>query len=247
MQLTVAICDNKEAERLRMARLLQDYSRRRHVSFNIDLYDSGERFISAINQHRWDAVILDIFMEDADGLKAAERLRACDNECILIFVTTSLEHGVISYKFQASDYLIKPVRQDQLDETLDWYLERYHERFRTLAVRSEWDSLKIPIRDIIYIESRLHTSVIHTVKDEICTPQGISALESAVQCGDFLRCHRSYLINLRHVRRIEKQDFVMDNNDYVPIRSTSVSTARAEFMDWMFRQGSTGTELFDFL
>ncbi len=237
MHLCVAICDDMEEERLRLSKMLRNYAYRKNTGFHIELYSSGNHLVSALKPGRWDIVLLDIYMDGMDGMKAAEHLRREDKDCILIFVTMSREHGTESYKFMASDYLLKPVRQEHLDKSLNWCLNKYSERFRTISVRSEWDDIEIPIRDIHYIESALHTADIHTRQRVIKTPRGINALEKDIGSGDFLRCHRSYLINMNHVRRMDKQDFVMDNGDLVPIRTASPADIRQEFIYWVFQQG----------
>ena len=96
------------------------------------------------------------------GWRPPRRLRAQDSECALLFVTTSVEHGIASYELQASDYLVKPVAQRDLDAALDWCLQEKREYFRTINVRSEWDEIEILLRDILYIEIRRHTAFIHT-------------------------------------------------------------------------------------
>ena len=64
----------------------------------------------------------------------------------------------------------------------------------------------------------------------------MNALEAEINNPDFLRCHRSFLVNMRHIRRIEKRDFVMENGDLVPIGSSDAAATRQKFMDWVFLQ-----------
>ena len=60
------------------------------------------------------------------------------------------------------------------------------------------------------------------------------ALEEEIASESFLRCHRSFLVNQRHILRMEKRDFVMDNGDLVPIGSSDAAATRRKFMDWLF-------------
>ena len=114
MRITVAICDDLEEERLQMARLLKNYGRRKGVAWEIELLESGAAFLDLFRPGRWDIILMDIYMDGPDGMEAARRLRAQDSECALLFVTTSVEHGIASYELQASDYLVKPVAQRDL-------------------------------------------------------------------------------------------------------------------------------------
>lgn len=236
MKISVAVCDDLEEERLQMIRMLQQYGRLHHVEFKIEPFDRGEGFANAARPGRWDIVLLDIFMPGIDGIEAARRLRAHDRECILIFVTTSLEHGMVSYELQATDYLVKPVAQKDVDAALDWCMREKGERFRTITVRSEWDEVEIPLRNILYIEIKRHTAYIHTTERVIQTPRGMNALEEQINSEDFLRCHRSFLVNQRFIHRMDKRDFVMENGDLVPIGSSDAAAMRQKFMDWVFLQ-----------
>jgi len=161
-------------------------------------------------------------------------LRAHDENCILILVTTSREHGMESYDLRTFDYLVKPVRQRKIDASLDWCLREYSDRFQTVMVRSEWEDVELLLRDVLYIEVKRHTAYIHTKERVIETPCGLNTLESEISNRDFLRCHRSFLVNQRHIRQMDKHDFVMNNGDLVPIGSSDAATVRQKFMDWMF-------------
>ena len=236
MKVSIAVCDDLEEERLQLIRMMQNYGRRHSVEFAMETFSGGAALLDAYRSGRWDFVLLDIYMPGQDGIEVARRLREQDSECILIFVTTSLEHGMVSYELQAADYLVKPVAQKDVDAAFDWCLREKQDMFRTIAVRSEWDEIEILLRNIQYIEIKRHTAYIHTTERIIQTSRGMNALEAEINNPDFLRCHRSFLVNMRHIRRIEKRDFVMENGDLVPIGSSDAAATRQKFMDWVFLQ-----------
>lgn len=234
MILSVAVCDDLDEERLQLCRMLQSYAVRNGIELRLEPLESGQALASVARKGRWDLVLMDIYMPGMSGIEAARRLREVDRECLLIFATTSDEHGIVSYELHASDYLVKPISQAALDAAMDWCLREHRDRFRTIWVRSEWENIEIPLRDIRYIEIKRHTAYICTGDRIIKTPRGMNALEEEIDCADFLRCHRSFLVNMRRIRRMEKRDFVMDNGDLVPIGSSDAAAIRQKFMDWTF-------------
>ncbi len=236
MYLTVAICDDLEEERLRLFRMLQSYSQRKGIDWHIELYESGNHFASSVGPGRWDMVLLDIHMDGINGIEAAERLRSKDRSCILIFVTISQEHGLKSYALKADDYLVKPVKQSRLDESLDWCLKKHCEDLRTICVHSDCSAVEIPIRYIVYVESRQHYSFLYISNGCIRTRVGINSLEIKIGSKNFLRCHRCYLINMRHVRRLERQNFIMDNMDSVPVTTRDYDALKQDFIKWVLKQ-----------
>lgn len=242
MQLSVAICEDYLEERSQLGRLVRNYATQRGIALAIESIASGEDFVRLVQPGRWDLVLMDIYMAPGhmDGMEAAACLREQDEECLLIFVTTSRMHGGASYAVHAADYLCKPVSQKTLDKILDWHLARQKERFRTLRLRCDWEEQDIRIRDICYIEIQKHTAMIHMKDKVLQTSRTITALEEELQGGGFLRCHRSYLVNMHHIMRIEKRDFLMDNGHKVPLGSTLATTVRAQFMDWVFENNRYG-------
>lgn len=232
MKISVAICDDLKEYCVHNVRLLKNYGQRNRISFQFELFESGQALIDALQPGRWDIVLLDIFMPELDGIETARRLRQKDQTCSLVFVTTSEQHGVVSYELRASDYLVKPVAQQAMDQALDWCLREKREYFRSLLVRSEWSDVEIPLRDICYIEIQRHNAYIHTKERLIQTSRGMNALEKEIDSPDFLRCHRSFLVNQHHVVRLEKREFVMDNDDQVPIGSANAAEIEKKFRDW---------------
>lgn len=242
MQLSVAVCEDYLEERSQIVRFLRSYASRHGIQLALECMVSGEDFVRLIRPGRWDLVLMDIYMEPGgmDGIEAAKRLREQDDDCLLIFVTTSRVHGMASYDVQAADYLCKPVSQKTMDKMLDWHLARQKERFRTLRVRCEWEEIDIRMRDICYIEIQKHTALIYMKDKVLQTARSITALEEDVAGAGFLRCHRSYLVNMHHIRRIEKRDFLMDNGHKVPLGSTMAASVRSRFMEWVFENNRNG-------
>lgn len=232
MKISVAICDDLKEHCVQNARMLKNYGQRNQISFHIELFENGQALIDALRPGRWDIVLLDIFMPELDGIETARLLRQQDQTCSLIFVTTSEQHGMVSYELRASDYLVKPVAQQAMDEALDWCLREKREYFRSLCVRSDWSEVEIALRDICYIEIQRHNAYIHTKERVVQTSRGMNALEEEIGSPDFLRCHRSFLVNQHHVVRLEKREFIMDNGDRVPIGSSNAAEIEERFRDW---------------
>lgn len=234
MKLSILICDDLAQDRVQLQEQVEDYAARHQIETEIETVESGTQFFAQFRPGRWDMILMDIYMPGISGVETARLLRKQDADCILIFTTTSVEHGFASYEVQATDYLCKPIDQQKMDNTLDWCLRAWHDRFRVLRVRSEWEEISIPLREIRYIEIRQHTAHIHTQDRVIQTPKGIAVLEQEINNTDFVRCHRSFLINLCYVARLEKRDFILTDGTRVPLGSTCASRVRKKFAEWMF-------------
>lgn len=234
MGIQIAICEDLYSERLELCRMVQAYFQRRNRQATVDTYASGGELLSALRPGRYHIIFLDIFMDHLSGLETARRIRQKDMACCLIFATTSQDHGVDSYEFRASDYLLKPISQSDVDSALDWCVGALAERLRRIELCSERERVQVPIQDILYIEIQAHMALTYTVKGCIPTRRSLDDLEKEIDSPDFLRCHRSFLVNMQHIARLEDLEICLSNSSRIPIAQANVSRVRQQFMDWSF-------------
>lgn len=232
MKTSIIICDDLAEDRMRLQAAVQEYGRRRGYQIEVQTSASGEELLDRWSPDRWDLVLLDIFMDGLSGVEAARRLRERDDRCEIVFVTNSQAHGVVSYDLRVLDYLVKPVSQEKVADTLDWFVQVRWERLRTLEVFSEWEEIQILLRDVCFIEVQQHSVLIHVGKKVVRARRGIAELEREIESPNFFRCHRSYLVNLAHVRGIEKNDLLMDNGQRVPVSLPNRQPLKQRLMEW---------------
>lgn len=234
-ELRMAVCDDLEEERVQLARMVRSYAQRRGLSMELRLFASGNELLDAARRPDFCHVLfLDIFMPGLSGLDAARQLRAAGCMASIVFATTSQDYGVMSFDVQAADYLVKPFRQEDVDRTLDWCLEHMPESLRVLSVYAQGEWQELPLTSISYIEVLGHQCHIHTSRRTLVVRRGLDDLESAIDSRDFLRCHRSFLVNLNHVEGIEGSDFRLEDRTLVPISGANAARVRSQFIDWTY-------------
>ena len=225
--LQIAICDDLEEERVILSRLLRNYARRQGLSLQVHFFVSGEELLQSVRRaNACQVLFLDIYMPGISGVETARRLRAAGYGASIVFATTSTDHGVDSFEVRASDYLVKPFRQEEVDRALDWCLEHMPEPLRSLSVYAEGETQEFPLASVLYIEVLGHQSHIHTLRQTVVVRKSLDDLERAVDSPDFFRCHRSFLVNLNHAERIESSDFLMSDGARIPISSANLPRAR---------------------
>lgn len=240
MRLSVMICEDLEEERMSLARMVRQACRSRDIDLELELSSSGEELLDRFRSRRWDIIFLDIYLGGISGTQAARIIRRQDQSCALIFATTSREHGLLSYELRVTDYLVKPFTEADVEAALDWILLEREEQYQTITIRSEWEEEQILVRDIQYIEVIRHTAVLHLTEGSRRTRKGLNELEEEIGDGSFLRCHRSFLVNLDHVSAIIQGDFVMKNGDRVPISAKRAAEVKRAFFDWSLEESWTG-------
>ena len=234
-EFSIAICDDLETERISLARMVQAYARKHELSVRLRLYASGESLLDALRgPEPVHLLFLDIYMPGLSGVETARRIRSSGRELAIIFATTSQDHGLDSFEVQASDYLVKPFREADVAACLDWFFAHMPEPLRLLSVYSEGEWQQLPLMSIFYIDVYGHQSRIHTSRGVVVARRGLDDLEAAIDSRDFLRCHRSFLVNLNHVEGIEGNDFRMEDQTLVPISSANAARIRSQFIDWTY-------------
>ncbi len=234
--LPIAVCDDLEEERALLGHMLRSYAQRKGLSLQLHFFVSGEELLHNIRQVcACQVLFLDVYMSGISGVETARRLRAAGYGASIVFATTSTDHGVDSFEVRASDYLVKPFRQEEVDRALDWCLEHMPEPLRSLSVYAEGEIQEFPLASVLYIEVLGHQSHIHTLRQTVVVRKSLDDLERAVDSPDFFRCHRSFLVNLGHVERIESSDFLMSDGARIPISSPNLPRARNIFTDWIYR------------
>jgi len=237
VELSVMICDDLAEERSGFRRIVQAYGRERGYQLRMEETSSGSDLLNRWQPGRWDLVLLDIYMPGLTGVETARRLRDVDPVCEIVFLTTSQAHGLAGYDLRILDYLVKPVDQKMMFDMLDWCVQQQLERLRTLKVRCEREEMEVRLRDILYIEVQRHTVCINLKKKVICTRRGIAELEKEIDSRRFLRCHRSFIVNLDHVESAQGDGFLMDNGQCVPISAGKAAACRQTMMEWVLKQG----------
>lgn len=234
MDVFIAICDDLPEERAQLAQMIRACCQKRRIDDKLHLFSSGEDLLASFRPGRFHMVFLDIYMGGLSGMDAARKIRDQDAVCALVFATTSYDHGIESFEVQASDYLVKPFSLQDVDDALDWCLANMPEEFRCLSVCSRWEQVEIPLRSIRYVEISGHQAHIHTDGQTVVTRRKMDELEAEIASEDFLRCHRSFLVNMNHAHSLEGNAFRMKTGELVPVGSTSAAWVRERFINWTF-------------
>ncbi len=240
MELSVMICDDLAEERRTLRQILRQYSLERGCQLHMEEAASGEEMLSHWNPERWDIILLDIYMPGLSGVETARRLRRLNDTCAVVFVTYSQFHGLIGYDLGISDYLVKPINQSTVFDMLDWCVQQQREALRTLRICSDWEQMEVRLRDIRYIEIRRHTACINLKGKQISTRRGIAELEKEIDSQNFLRCHRSFLVNLAYVQTMQGNDFIMEGGQHVPVSAMKTAFCKRRLMDWIIEQAWSG-------
>lgn len=218
--LRVSVVDDEEAARELYGALTRDWARWRGIEAEVVTFASAEQLLFSLDDAPCDIVLLDIEMPGLDGMALARELRSRGERTQIVFVTGIIDHALDGYDVDAVSYLLKPVRSEKLDAALDRARERVGQEEPVLVVESAGETSRVSLTRVCFLEARGHDTLV-TLADgtRLVSTRGIAQLEAELtrMSGLFLKTHRSYLVNLPHVRRITRRDVEMDTGDVLPI------------------------------
>ena len=221
--MRIAVCDDEELFRIEFKTILDKVLV--NSEYDIDTFSGGSSLYEAFLKNPFDLVFLDIEMPGIDGITLAKRLRAVSENVQIVFLTSHIEYALEGYEVNALRYLVKPVDMNKLSEVLK-YIQDKKNNSRQIMIKQEGEDIVIDLSDIIYMESMDKNVRIVTSKSEYITRYNISDYEEELKNSGFLRIHRGYLISLSKVKKIVKNDVVMDGDISLPVRRSNAKALK---------------------
>ena len=228
--MRIAICDNLKTERQKAIDALQTVIK----NFSITEFDDGNELLKSHALLPFDLIILDILMPKINGINTAAILRKTDTKTPVIFMSTSEEFGVQSYRVLAFDYLLKPIDTEQLKSCMK-RLFSHQKKKQYLTVIYSGIRTKILLSNIQCMESNLRKIIITLSENrEIEISGKLTNFEEFLLAHGFCRCHKSYLVNIEHIDSIDGDTFYLTGGKAIKISRTYLQSAKEAYFDYVF-------------
>jgi len=223
--MRILIVDDEELARDRLKRILEEQNEHEIVGEA----ENGQGALEKIEALHPDVVLLDIRMPGIDGLEVARHLVDMDEPPAVIFTTAYDDYAIEAFKVNAVDYLLKPVRQEQLQAALHKALKPHKVQWKALnhkedgtpktrthiSSRTRRGIILVPIPEIYYFRAEHKYVTVRHSDGEVIIEDTLKELEQ--EFGErFLRIHRNCLVARDHLQALEKnaagQTFIKSRN-----------------------------------
>ena len=199
--MNVLIAEDEPHYAAQLQDYLQRFASENGMEIKTALFTNGAELTEQYRP-QWDLLMLDVNMPGMDGISAAKCIREQDPSVAIMFITNLAQYAIRGYEVQALDYILKPVSYYALSMKLRRVLgQLLRESGRTLLLAQDGNLMRVPLTRLCYVEVYDHSLRFHTTDGVMQTTgsRSLSQVEEELQGEGFVRCHSSYLVNLRYV------------------------------------------------
>ncbi len=244
MTYLTALCDDETAELDKTENLLGAYTQKHsRVDFRIERFENVEELLYRIEDTNYapDLIFMDIFMPGGKegqmscGMEAAKKIREMGSRAGLFFLTTSREYALEAFDVNASQYLLKPVRQERLFSVLDSFLEQEEEkRKKYILLKIDGRLAKVPVNDIVYCEAQGKTQCLHLADGgeyllRITLAQLCSQLSTF---REFVKVGAAFIVNLEYIDSLGTQDIKLTGGGKIYLPRGAYKGLRERYLNY---------------
>lgn len=195
MSARYLLVDDEPLARTRLERLIKELEPGATI---VQAGDGDQALAALAKDGPFEACFLDVEMPGLGGFDVARRWPAAAKDTALIFCTAYPKYAVQAFQVAAVDYLVKPVEAERLKQTLA-RTTRVRDSGPTLLLKVGDKTVPVPWQDVICLRASQKLTEVVTLDREYLTEKSLDQLEGELPPAEFCRCHRSALVNVRHV------------------------------------------------
>ncbi len=236
--MTITICDDSIKDLLHTEKLLLKYkSLHPDRNFELEKFSDPSRLYQQISAGKLtDIYILDMLMPRRTGIDIGNLIRTSGCESVIIYITSSEDYALDAYSVRAVRYLLKPVDENRLFEALDYSLSYTKLRVDSLClIKTKGGLLQRPYSKIEYVENAGRKLEMHMLDGEVLKSLFIrksfeaETKEIAAQ-RNFLQIHKSFLVNLDHVKQLTPDSVIMESGKRLPVSRAKAANVKREYL-----------------
>lgn len=175
---------------------------------------------------------IDFDREDQNGIDIARSLRQRNDHALIFFVTNYIDYAPAGYEVQAFRYILKRDMGEVLERYMLQAMEAIAEEQEHLQLRAQDQTAIIPLEQITYLEVLDHYISIHTDSDSFTLHATLSAMESEMEAHGFLRIHKSFLVNMRCIRKFRSRECLLLDGTALAVSEKYYSQQKQKYLLW---------------
>ena len=182
-------------------------------------YTDSVEAINSIKEQKPNLLFLDIQMPDLNGMELAHMI---PDGTRVIFTTAFKEYAFESYEVKALDFLLKPIRYNKfmaaVEKAKEWFKVWFY-KATTIFLRVDGEYRQVAIQDILYVSGMKDYVMFYLAEEKkpLITHLTMKAVEEMLPPEQFMRVHRSYIVALDKIRKVDRNDCIYIGNEIIHV------------------------------
>ena len=238
ININIAVVEDSKEDLDNCLNLLNRDGKEKNIKFDIQTFESGDAFLMRFKS-QYDFVILDINLFAMNGIDVARKIREKDEEVVIMFATNLAKYATKGYEVDAVDFVLKPLTYASFYLRLERVIKKLKKKEDFfLVIPNGGGFSKVNINDILYVEVIAHDIIFHTINgDDITTSGTLKKYEEQLKGHWFIRCNSCYLVNARKIKRVEKLDIQLTNDEIIAISHPKRKSFMESFKKYVMKEG----------
>lgn len=234
MIIRIGIVEDEAAAQGYLRRLIEEWMETAGHSLQLVTCGSAEEFLFKYEEpDMLDIVFLDIMLGAMNGMELARSIRKRDKGLQIVFLTGVQDYVFEGYEIGAVRYLLKPVKKQELDLTLQHCCEKLlHKKTQYFAFRYQGESLRIAFSDILLVRVDGHYLQMVTERKTYEWKGTLAQVRENLNEKMFAFVNRSTLVNLEYVTRITREECFLENGEVLPVSRGAYKALNEGFMGY---------------
>lgn len=233
--LNIAVCDDEIFYLETINKIL--YTNFTDNQFNISLFNSITDFRTVFDSDSsvFDIVITDIEMKNANGIEFAEYIRSKNEQTRIIFITNYIDYATEVYNTDHTYFVLKNNAENRLPLAVKKavsQLEKINDDFIAIETLAS-ETVVIKVSEIVYVERLLRETIIYTLSGKEATHLNLDKINKKINKNIMARIHRSYMVNMKHVKRFTGTEVTMTNDIVLKITRSYKKSFKEAFMNFI--------------
>lgn len=231
--MRICLVDDESLQLDYLKVIIDKWSNKHCVNIELSFYHSAEEMLFEHNEsYPYDMILLDVQMGKMNGIELAKKIRKTDKNVILAFISGMADYVFDGYEVQAIRYILKPIKDNKVYELLDYVNTHITTENSYIIFSVSGEKKRINYDDIIYFESMGHYVTLHLEHEEYDYKYNIGDLCDDLIGTEFIRTHRSYVVNIKYVEKITRNECRLVQNISVPLSRNSYKSVNEKFIDY---------------
>ncbi|MCB6203795.1 LytR/AlgR family response regulator transcription factor [Extibacter muris] len=241
--ISIAVCEDDDKELEQICAYIKEYIKRHpDKEISLECFHTGMELIEEMEKGRkFNICLLDILMPGMDGMELGRAIRQDDGLAVIIYLTSSPDFALESYRIRAMDYILKPCSEEELAVRLDEACQRFEsDSMCRFLLHVPEGQQAIPLTRIVCVEYYGHRLYLHltdctTVKSVLYRkPFSDIAAPFSADMG-FIQISASHIVNMRHIQKVGRNTFTLSDGELLTI-TRKYTEAKKKYMDYILER-----------